>query len=117
MAIRSTGTLRQVQEEILDAYRAQLSAIPEPPAVEAPVEPPARHLARVSAVVTSDATYGPHLMVVPQSLSGSPPTPSDSAIPAQRAYPTPNHSVSDYSVNDYVAVWAVRGARLAVRLA
>ena len=72
---------------------------------------------RVSSVVSSDPDYGPHLVVVRQKWSGTPPTVSDESSPEVRCYPTPNHTVSDYSVNDYVRIEAAHGAMVAERLA
>ena len=42
---------------------------------------------------------------------------SDGDGPAVLCYPTPNHVVGDYSVDEYVRVVAARGARLAETLA
>ena len=121
MAIRSIERLRRVQAEMLKEFQASAESGSAGPVVRSGAggesEGLVLHLGRVSQVVTSDGTYGPHLMVVPQRVSGTPPTPSDTSVPAQRAYATPNNSVSSYSVNDYVVVWIIRGARLAVRLA
>jgi len=71
---------------------------------------------RVASVVTSDPDYGPHLMVVRQTWSGTPPTVSDASGAQVRCYPTPNHTVSDYSVNDYVRIEAAHGAMVAEAL-
>ncbi|MFQ6049197.1 MAG: hypothetical protein ACE5K7_07525, partial [Phycisphaerae bacterium] len=68
---------------------------------------------RVSAVVSSDPQYGPHLMVQPQEFVGSPPSPTDAGSSAVRCYPAPNRTVQDYSVDEYVKIVAGRGAFIA----
>ena len=116
--IRGLETLRRDQGEILSSWRAEsadggeVALLPRPGGGTAPVV-----YGRVSSVVTSDGTYGPHLMVVRQQWSGTPPTVSDASTPAVRCYPTPNHTVSDYSVNDYVRIVAAHGAMVAEALA
>jgi len=72
---------------------------------------------RVDSVVSSDPDYGPHLVVVRQEWSGTPPTVSDSSALSVRCYPTPNRVVGDYSVDDYVRIIAARGAMVAEALA
>ena len=116
--IRSTETLRRDQAEIMSSFRQETSrsgsvaALPRPGSGLSLVV-----FGRVSAVVTSDPVYGPHLMVVRQQWSGTPPTVSDSLVPAVRCYPTPNHAVTDYAVNDYVRIAASHGALVAEALA
>jgi len=112
--VRSAETLRRDQAAILESYREELSP-PLPLAERAGSVLPtvAVVYGRVSSVVTTDPTYGPHLMVVRQVWSGVPPTVSDGDAVAVRCYPTPNHVVGDYSVNDYVRVVSARGALLA----
>jgi hypothetical protein len=68
---------------------------------------------RVSAVVESDPDHGAHLMVKPQRFDGTPPAAQDAAVAAMRCYPAPNHSVTDYAVDEYVKVVAARGAFVA----
>ena len=63
--------------------------------------------------MTADETDGPHLIVARQTWSGTPPTVSDAADAQVRCYPTPNHTVSDYSVDDYVRIVAAHGAMVA----
>jgi len=64
-------------------------------------------------VVASDPTYGPHLVVAPQTVSGTPPVFTDAVTAEVRCYPPPNHVVGDYSVNEQVKILAVRGAYIA----
>jgi hypothetical protein len=117
MAVRPIQQLRREQQEMLDALR-EMEAEASTATVETPAESgePIYRLARVTQVVTSDPTYGPHVRVVPQILSGTPPAPSDRDVSAGRAYPTPNRSVNDYSVDEYVAVWKIDAVWLAARL-
>lgn len=68
---------------------------------------------QVTSVVSSDETYGPHLMVQPQAFSGVPPTAADTSGAALRCYPSPNRVVGDYSVDEYVKVLTCRGALIA----
>ncbi len=116
--IRSLETLRRDQTEILSSWRAEeriqseVAQLPRPGGVIAPAI-----YGRVSSVVTSDPTYGPHLMVMRQQWSGTPPTVSDASTPEVRCYPAPNHTVSDYAVNDYVRITAAHGAMVAETLA
>lgn len=73
-------------------------------------------IGKITSVVTSDDTHGPHLVVKPQAFSGRPPLACNSDLPALLAYPTPNLRVESYQVGEYVAVWTAEGARLAVKL-
>ncbi len=77
---------------------------------------PGWRIGRITAVVSSDPTHGPHLVIKPQVFSDRPPVPSDSAIPTQIAYPTPTRTVGDYQVDEYVALWITKGAAWAVKL-
>jgi hypothetical protein len=116
--IRTAETLRRDQAEILSSYRQDMAhqgsvaVLPRPGGTTAPGV-----YGRVSSVVGSDPTYGPHLVVVRQEWSGTPPTVSDSSAPTVRCYPTPNRVVNDYSVDDYVRIVAARGAMVAEALA
>ncbi len=116
--IRSLEQLRQDQAAIFDAYRREraagdaVAALPRPGTAS-----PIGVFGRVDEVITSDATYGPHLLVVRQVWSDTPPEPSDGSSPAVRCYPTPNNTVTDYSVDDYVRITPTHGAMLAERLA
>ena len=56
-------------------------------------------------------------MVARQTWSGTPPTVSDASDAQVRCYPTPNHTVSDYGVDDYVRIVAAHGAMVAEQLA
>ena len=116
--IRSMETLRRDQSAILSAYRDEqvvrdsVAILPRPGTMTASVL-----YGRVNSIVTSDPTYGPHLIVVRQDWSGTPPTVSDATGATVRCYPTPNNTVSSYSVNEYVRITAARGAMLAEKLA
>ena len=115
---RSAGSHRRDQAEILTSYRSEqgrpveVAVLPRPGGATAAVA-----YGRVSAVVASDPTYGPHLMVVRQVWTGTPPTVADAEGEPIRCYPTPNLAVADYAVGDYVRIAAARGARVAEALA
>ena len=73
-------------------------------------------IGKVTSVVTSDPTYGAHLVIEPQAFSGTPPAASAASQPSLRGYPTPDRVVTDYVVNEYVSVRTARGALLALKL-
>ncbi len=114
---RSAEMLRRDQGEILRAYRGEkaqtgeVAVLPRPgaPGVVVPY-------GRVSEVVATDPAYGPHLRVVRQVWSGTPPQISDGEAAPIRCYPSPNRTVSYYAVGDYVRIAAMRGAMVAERL-
>jgi len=116
--IRSVETLRRDQAEVLTSYREE--SAPRVPVAErsgAALPTAAVVYGRVSLVVESDPTYGPHLEVIQQVWDGVPPSPADGSAPAVRCYPTPNRTVNDYLVNDYVRIAPARGVLLAEALA
>ncbi len=120
MAIRSLAELRADQARLLEAYRSSLQvtddsasmATRDPGRVGAAVQT----VGKVTAVVTSDATYGAHLVCQPQVFDGVPPVAVDAAKPTAVAYPTPNRVVGDYAVGDFVLLTPTRGALLAAVL-
>ncbi len=115
--IRSVETLRRDQAEIMSSFREESAARGSVAVLPRPGGSIALAVyGRVASVVTSDPDYGPHLMVVRQTWSGTPPTVSDASGAQVRCYPTPNHTVSDYSVNDYVRIEAAHGAMVAEAL-
>ena len=114
MAIRSRDSLRRDQQQLLAEYR-RLRA-PRDLVVQLPTPGSTTTVflyGRVDQVVASDPTYGPHLVVAPQDVSGTPPVFSDSTAATVRCYPAPNHVVGDYTVNEKVKILAVRGAFIA----
>ena len=115
MAVRSLEELRRDQAELLAAYRSALGEPGKTARAEARSATGYR-VGKITTVVTSDATYGPHLVVKPQGFSGRPPVVSDSTLPTRIAYPTPDRVVGDYQVDEYVALWIAPGAELAVKL-
>ena len=114
MAIRTRDALRRDQQQLLGEYRrlrqrgGSVAQLPTPGSSTTVFL-----YGRVSQVVSSDPTYGPHLVVVPQDVAGTPPVFADSTAASLRCYPPPNHVVGDYSVNEQVKVLAVRGAFIA----
>jgi len=115
--VRPLDVLRRDQAEVLEECRRgqrrgeSVAVLPRPGGVVSPVV-----YGRVTAVVTSDPTYGPHLVVVRQRWTGTPPSCSDMAGVTVRCYPSPNRSVSDDAVDDYLRVVAARGAMIAEAL-
>lgn len=111
---RSMDTLRRDQAVILSAYRDEKAARDSVAVLPRPGTMTASALyGRVGSVVTSDPTFGSHLVVVRQDWSGTPPTVSDAGDATMRCCPTPNHTVGSYSVDEYVRITAARGAMLA----
>jgi hypothetical protein len=116
--IRPLDKLRRDQAAILDSFREESAARGSVAVLPRPGG--ALNLAvygRISDVVTSDATYGPHLVVVRQRWSGTPPTPGDVAESSVRCYPSPGRAVGDYAEDEYVRILAAHGAMVAEKLA
>lgn len=116
--LRSVERLHQDQISVLASYReaakgsGSVASLPRPGGVTAVTV-----YARVAQIVASDATYGPHLLVVRQAWSGTPPVPSDAVEETTRCYPTPNHAVADYVEDEIVRLVVAHSAWLAERLA
>ena len=115
--LRSLNDLQRAQAAILADYRDRTSE----PASLAVLPRPGIALAhgvygRVDAVVTSDPDYGAHLLVVRRQWTGTPPTAENSQAASIRCYPLPNHTVDNYSVNEYVRIVAAHGAMIAEAL-
>ncbi len=104
MAIRSREQRQEDAERILAEYRARLSGSAGEDREEPSPTMPASVLGKITQVVRSDPTYGPHLVVQPQEYTGTPPSASDSIANTIRCYPTPNHVVADYAVNEFVSI-------------
>ena len=104
MAIRSREQRKEDAERILTEYRARLSSAAGEDREEPSPAMPTSVLGKITQVVGSDPTYGPHLVVQPQEYTGAPPTTADSIANPIRCYPTPNHVVADYAVNEYVSI-------------
>ncbi len=115
MSVRSIEQLREDQAALLAEYRGRLGggvAAPSSAGVDVVAT-----IAKVTSIVTSDPTYGAHLVVQSQAFAGSPPTASAAAKPTVRVYATPNRVVTDYSVGEFVLLQTARGALLAMKLA
>ncbi len=114
MPVRSREQLRRDQHQLLAEYRRlrrqreSVAQLPTHGAVASVVL-----YGRVTQVVSSDPTFGAHLVVAPQDVSGTPPVFSDSTAASVRCYPAPNHVVGDYTVNEKIKVLTVRGAFIA----
>ena len=117
MGVRSIERLRDEQREMLDAFRAERAASAAAAGSGPDAAGTVLRLAQVTEVVSSHPTLGPHLVAVLQKLSGAPPAASNLSSAEGVLYPTPNHGVGDYSVDEYVAAWSVGGVELALRLA
>lgn len=116
--LRTLDRLQQDQAAILAAYRDDtagrdtVATLPRPGGTTAVTA-----YARVSQIVAEDATYGPHLLVVRQQFTGTPPMPSDATTEETRCYPTPNHTVTDYEVGEIVRLAVAHSCLMAERLA
>ncbi len=104
MAIRSREQRQEDAERILAEYRVRLSGSADEDREEPSLAMPTSVLGKITQVVGSDPTYGPHLVVQPQEYTGAPPSASDSIANALRCYPTSNHVVGDYAVNEFVSI-------------
>ena len=104
MAIRSREQRKVDAERILAEYRARLRGSAGEDREEPSLAMPTSVLGKITQVVGSDPTYGPHLVVQPQEYTGTPPTTTDSIANTLRCDPTPNNVVADYAVNEFVAI-------------
>ena len=104
MAIRSRQQRQEDAERILTDYLTGTKGGAGEDEQEPSPAMPASVLGKVTQVVGSDPTYGPHLVVQPQQYTGAPPTTADSIANTIRCYPTPNHVVGDYAVDEYVSI-------------
>ncbi len=114
MPIRTRDALRRDQQHLLAEYRRQRRR--RDSVIQLPTPGTATTVflyGRIDQVVASDPDHGPHLMVTPQEVSGTPPVFADSTAATIRCYAAPNHGVGDYGVNEMVKVLAVRGAFIA----
>ncbi len=113
MALRSIEELRRDQAALLAAYRDRLGQ-----SVSVGVSGPASsrpmlQWGRVTQVVSSDETYGPHLIVQAQTYTGSPPALADASAAPIRCYPAPGKVVAGYAVDDPVRLTTTAGAMIA----
>ncbi len=104
MASRSREQRKEDAERILTEYRARLSSAAGEDREEPSLAMPASVLGKITQVVGSDPTYGPHLVIQPQEYTGTPPSASDSIANTVRCYPTSNHVVGDYAVDEFVSI-------------
>ncbi len=104
MAIRSREQRQEDAERILEEYRVRLSGSADEDREEPSLAMPTSVLGKITQVVGSDPAYGPHLVVQPQEYTGLPPSASDSIANTIRCYPTPNHVVGDYAVDEFVSI-------------
>lgn len=111
--VRPIATLKLEQAEMLET----LTAPPAEIAAAAPTtaERTAGMVGRVAEVVTEDETLGPHLAVVLQRFTGTPPTPEDATSETQAYYPWPGRAVGDYAEDEQVVLIQAAGARLACK--
>ena len=104
MAIRSRGQRKEGAERIRAEYRARLRGSAGEDREEPSLAMPTSVLGKITQVVGSDPTYGPHLVVQPLEYTGTPPSASDSIANTVRCYPTPNHVVGDYAVDEFISI-------------
>jgi len=110
--------LQQDQAAVLASYREQTARQQAVVALSSPPDTWAVTVyARVSAVVASDPIYGPHLVVVRQRWTGTPPVLTAAGAPEARCYPAPDHTVADYTAGEAVRLVVAHRAMIAERLA
>ena len=114
MSVRSLSRLHQDQAALLAEYRSR--GEPEEPARTAESVAPVTTIGRITGMVYYHPTIGPHVLVRPYTYTGTPPYPLPTDLPEQIARPTPNNTVFAYSIDEYVEIRTVRGARMAVKL-
>ena len=107
MAIRSRQQRQEDAERILADYLTRIKGGAGEDEEEPSPAMPTSVLGKVTQVVGSDPTYGPHLVVQPQQYTGNPPSAADSIAGTIRCYPTPNHVVGDYAVDEFVSIQIV----------
>jgi len=116
MAIRSAAKLAADQAKLLASYRANQQTSPAgagPPEASQPT----LQYGKVTAVISTDPTHGPHLTVQAQTSTGTPPTFSATAAPPFRCYPAPGKTVGNYTANDYIRLTAAEQAMFAEPIA
>jgi len=117
---RSLDVLRRDQEAILEGYRTSqstaLATLADQRVVDA-LTAGSYSFGRVAQVVTSDETYGPHVWVVRQVWSGTPPVPTDAVLDQSRGYPLPGVDVTSFTTDQLVRMNYVSGAILIEPLA
>ena len=119
MAVRPKEQRAEDAEQILADYLAGAAGGAAGEGSEnLSVAMPTSVLGKITQVVGSDPTYGPHVVVQPQEFVGTPPAAADSVANTIRCYPTPNHVVGDYAVDEFVSIQilADSDAYLAVKL-
>ena len=115
--MRSLDQLMQHQAELLAAWRSRR---PEggaggEPALGRPR--PEVLWGKITAIVTADPQFGPHLMVQPQVVSGSPATTAPAAASVIRCFPPPGKVVAGYAVDEFIRLVPAAEAIFAERLA
>lgn len=115
--MRSLDQLMQHQAELLAAWRSRR---PEAGAGGQPDlgrSRPEVLWGKITAIVTADPQFGPHLMAQPQAVSGLPPTTAPAAAPVIRCFPPPDKVVANYAVDEIVRLVSAAEAVFAERLA
>ncbi len=117
MGVRSIGQLKRDQAALLAAHRSRLGGAGSAGGTDGALSPrPALQWGRITQVVTSDETYGPHLMAQGYVFAGTPPSPASASAAPLRCYPAPGKAVGDYAVDDYVSLTPTAGAVIAERI-
>jgi len=115
--MRSLDKLMRHQADLLAGWRSRVPAggAGGEPAVARPR--PNVLWGKITAIVTTDPQFGPHLMVQPQVVSGVPPTTAPAAASVMRCFPPPGKVVADYAVGEFVRLVCAAEAIFAERLA
>ena len=116
MQLRSPARVRQDQARLRKEF-ALLRNLDMAEFSDTSEASPGEIVGRVSAVVSTDPVLGPHMLIIKQRFSGTPPQPSDTNSSTRVLYPTPSRTVNDYAVNEYVRVVRTDGANFAAKFA
>lgn len=108
--MRSLQQLRTDQDRLRDHWRRSSPTAPqELRRLSGGPRPTSLRFGRVSSVVASDPTYGPHLMVACRHAGGTPPQWQESPEPSLRCYVAPGCQIVDYSPEAIVRLLFLEG--------
>ncbi len=115
MSVRTLSQLRSDQAAMLTEIRSERA---KESSLEMTAETPAPVVTfgRVVGIVYFDPVLGSHLRVKPYEYVGTPPVATPTTIPEVKAYPTPNYSIFNYSINEWSLLNTTRGAVMADKM-
>lgn len=115
--MRDYETLLRHGEEVLAQSRqdgsgsGDVAVLPRPGGVSA-----VGSIGRVLQANATDPEHGPHLVARLQTFEGSPPVPQDVPDADVVCYPSPNRSVGDFVLGEFVQLVVAQGAVLGMKL-